>query len=216
MPSAKGLKTYPMDKLLLATGNRDKLKELKDLLEDIPLQIVVLKDLGLELDAKETGSTYRENAVIKALSGARASGLLTLADDSGLEVEALGGEPGVRSARYAGEKASNEDRIKLLLSRMEGVPREKRNASFQNVIALVKPDGNIVTFTGICKGVIALEPAGNEGFGYDPVFFFPGLKKTMAELNMEEKNKLSHRAMAIRKAKKWLLQHYSNTEQKKL
>ncbi len=197
-----------MERLLLATNNKDKLKELRSLLRSIPLEIVSPGDIGLELNFKEDGSTFKENAVIKALSGARASGLLTMADDSGLEVEALGGEPGVWSERYAGENASNDDRIKLLLSRLENVPGEKRKASFQSVIALVKPDGEMKTFTGACRGIITFEPKGAEGFGYDPVFFIPELNKTMAELTLEEKNKVSHRAKAVRKARAWILKHY--------
>lgn len=184
------------------------MKELRLLLRGIRLEIVSPKDIGLELNFKEDGSTFQENAIIKALSGARASGLLTLADDSGLEVEALGGEPGVRSARYAGENASNQDRIRLLLSRLENVARENRKASFQSVIALAKPDGGVKTFTGACHGIITLEPKGAEGFGYDPVFFLPEAGKTMAELTMEEKNGISHRARAVVKARKWLLKQY--------
>ncbi len=197
-----------MEKLLLATNNRDKVKELKVLLSGIPLEIVIPRDMGLELDSKEDGATFRENAVIKAISGVRASGLLTLADDSGLGVEALRGEPGVRSARYAGENASNEERIGLLLSRMKEIPRDKRQAAFQCVIALAKPDGTVKTFTGACRGIIAFEPVGTEGFGYDPVFFIPELGKTMAELNMDEKNRISHRAKAVLKAKRWILKNY--------
>jgi len=115
----------------------------------------------------------------------------------------------VKSARYAGENASNEDRIKLLLSRLESVPWENRKASFQSVIALAKPDSEVKTFTGTCRGIINFEPEGDEGFGYDPVFFIPELSKTMAELTMEEKNKISHRAKAVRKARVWILKHYS-------
>ncbi len=197
-----------MEKLLIATNNSDKLRELKALLKGIPLQIVSPERIGLELNSREDGSSFKENAVIKALSGARASGLLTMADDSGLEVKALGGEPGTRSARYAGEKASNEDRMKLLLSRLEGVIWEKRGASFKSVIALAKPDGEVITFTGSCRGVITFEPGGNGGFGYDPVFFVPELGRTMAELTMEVKNKISHRARAAGKARAWILKHY--------
>lgn len=199
-----------LEKLLLATNNRDKIEELKSLLRGIPLEIVSADDMGFELTAKEDGSTFRENAIIKALAGTRESGLLTLADDSGLEVEALGGGPGVRSARYAGENASNEDRINLLLSRLEGVPLEKRKAAFKSVIALAKPHGEVKTFTGSCLGIIAFKPRGTGGFGYDPVFFLPEKGKTMAELTMEEKNKISHRARAVMKAKRWIIKHYEN------
>lgn len=194
-----------MEKLLIATNNRDKVEELKALLQGISLQIVTPPDIGLSLDSREEGSTFEENAIIKAREGATASGFLTMADDSGLEVEALGGEPGVRSARYAGEKASNEDRIKILLNRLKEVPAGKRQAAFRSVIAVAGPGGGIKTFKGSCEGVIIFEPRGTGGFGYDPVFFIPELGKTMAELTMGEKNKISHRARAALKAKRWII-----------
>ncbi len=147
----------------------------------------------------ETGLTFEENARIKATAYARESGLLTLADDSGLEVEALGGEPGVRSARYAGDKASDTDRVKLLLANLANVPQEKRTARFRCVIAIATPQGEAAVCEGECRGYITFEAKGNNGFGYDPVFLFPELGQTMAELTPEVKGQISHRARAVKK-----------------
>lgn len=191
-----------MERLLLATNNKGKIREFKSLLEGLPLEIVAPESAGLELSIEEGSSSYRENAVAKALAGARASGILTLAEDSGLEVTILGGEPGVHSARYAGP--SDEDRIKRLLSRLEGFPWEKRKAAFHSVIAIARPDGKVKTFSGLCHGFIAFQPQGKGGFGYDPIFFIPRLGKTMAELFPEEKNKISHRGRAVRRGRDWL------------
>jgi len=193
-----------MSKLLLATSNKGKVREYQQLFHDLPLEMVTLLDMGINAVVTEEYVTYEENARHKAVSYAGISNLITLADDSGLEVDVLGGEPGVLSARYAGEDASDSDRVNLLLSRITGVPWEKRTAQFKCVIALAIPGGNAVTFYGDCKGLVALAPRGKYGFGYDPIFFFPELDKTMAELSPEVKNSISHRARAAQKAHKTL------------
>jgi XTP/dITP diphosphohydrolase len=158
--------------------------------------------LGIEVD--ETGGSFAENARLKAVAYARASGLPTLADDSGLEVDALGGEPGIHSARYAGSGASDEKRYRLLLEKLQGVPWEKRTARFRCVIAVVTPEGQIHTAEGACEGIIAFVPKGEHGFGYDPVFYFPEYGMTMAELPLEIKNQVSHRARAMQGAREIL------------
>jgi XTP/dITP diphosphohydrolase len=187
-------------KLLLATGNAGKVREFQSLLRDCGVEILTPAGLGLKLDVKESGATYEENARLKAEAFAAASGLLTLADDSGLEVDALNGEPGIRSSRYAGEGASDIQRVEYLLSKLQDVPLEKRAAHFICVIALADPQGNIRFFPGRCDGLILKQPRGTNGFGYDPVFLFSELDKTMAELPEEVKNEISHRANAARKA----------------
>jgi XTP/dITP diphosphohydrolase len=191
-------------KLLLATTNRGKRREYQNLLQGVPYSIVTPDELNISADVEENGDSYEENAVLKAATLAEISGLLTLADDSGLEVDALGGEPGIRSARYAGEKASDIDRNNYLLDKLKNVPEEKRTAHFVCVIAIVQPGEKARLFKGECRGSIAKAPRGDHGHGYDPVFYVPELQKTMAELTMEEKNKVSHRAKAAEKAVKYL------------
>ena len=188
-------------KLLLATNNTGKVQEYRSLLQDIPFELVTPGEMGIEMDVDETGTTYQENARLKACALARTSGLLTLADDSGLEVDALHGEPGVMSARYAGENASSTERTNYLLAKLKDVPREKRTARFYCVIAIARPDGNVDFCDGECKGMITLEPGGDSGFGYDPIFYVTELGKTMAELPSEVKNKISHRGKAAQKAR---------------
>lgn len=187
------------DKLLLATNNQGKVSEYRNLLKNIPLRLVTLAEEGITTVVDEVGESLEENARLKATALAAESGLVALADDSGLEVDALGGEPGRLSARYAGEGASDRDRVNYLLSRMKDVPGEKRSARFRCVIALATPGGEVKICSGECRGVIALEPKGEHGFGYDPVFYLPGLGKTMAELPPEIKNQISHRGRAARK-----------------
>jgi len=191
-------------KLLLATNNKGKLKELRVLFEGVPFDLVSPAQVGLKLDIDESGKTYAANARVKALAFAKASGLLTLADDSGLEVDALGGAPGVLSSRYAGPDASDSQRVAFLLSKIEDVPWEKRTAAFRCVMAIAAPSGEIQTSSGNCKGIITLFPQGDNGFGYDPIFYVPKFKKTMAELPPEIKNHISHRAKAALKARKIL------------
>ena len=187
-------------KLLVATRNAGKLRELSALLHDAAFDLVSLDDVGVAEEVEETGATLEENAELKATTYARLSGLLTLADDSGLEVEALGGEPGPLSSRYAGRGASDADRIAFLLSKLENVSEEDRNARFRCIIAVARPAGAAALYEGTCEGRIVDRPRGSNGFGYDPIFLLPGLGKTMAELADEEKNELSHRAVAVRKA----------------
>lgn len=194
-----------MTRLLLATRNRGKLEELKALLRGLPYEMVGPENIGLKLEVDESGKTYAANARLKALAFARASGLLTVADDSGLEVEALGGTPGVLSSRYAGPKATDAGRVACLLDKLKGVPWERRGARFRCVMAIAWPDGRVKLCSGNCRGVIALEPRGVNGFGYDPVFFLPKFGKTMAELPAEVKNHISHRARAARRARTILM-----------
>jgi XTP/dITP diphosphohydrolase len=190
-----------MVKLLIATNNPGKVKEYQALLAGLPLELTYPAQEGLDMEVAETGGSFAENASLKATAYAKASGLLTLADDSGLEVDALGGEPGIRSARYAGRGASDEERYRLLLEKLRGVPWEKRTARFRCVIAVATPEGQIHTAEGACEGIIAFEPKGEHGFGYDPVFYFQEYGKTMAELPLEIKNRISHRAKAAQKAR---------------
>jgi XTP/dITP diphosphohydrolase len=185
-------------KLLLATNNPGKADEYRALLAGLDFSLVTLHESGITMVVAETGQTMEENARLKATIYAAESGMLALADDSGLEVDALGGEPGHRSARYAGEDASDADRVKYLLSRLAGVPSESRSARFRCVIAVSTPAGVTSISVGVCEGTIALEARGSHGFGYDPIFFLPGLGKTMAELTPEEKDRISHRAQAAR------------------
>ena len=193
-------------KLLLATNNRAKVKEYARLLQGIPYRIVSPEDVNISEQVAETGASFEENAILKARRYAELSGLTTIADDSGLEVDALGGEPGVRSARYAGEGASDKERIDFLLNKLVDVPWEKRLAQFRCVIAIAYPDGKVQICQGQCRGILTFKPLGDNGFGYDPVFYLPDLHKTMAELSMSEKNALSHRGQAADEARKALQQ----------
>jgi XTP/dITP diphosphohydrolase len=182
--------------LLIATHNRGKLREYEALLTGVPFQLVTPADLGLDLQVVESGDTYAENARLKAIAYARASGLLALADDSGLEVDALDGAPGVRSARYA--LGDDANRVTALLRALDqaGAPTDRRTARFRCVIVVAAPDGQTWETEGVCEGRIIAAPRGDGGFGYDPVFFIPDQNCTMAELLAEEKNRISHRARA--------------------
>jgi len=182
-------------KLLVATQNPGKMRELRLLLAPLDADICFPPDIGLHMDVSEDGDTYVENARQKALAYARASGLLSLADDSGLEVDALDGAPGIRSARYT--PGHDLDRVEALLARLQGVPAERRTARFRCVVIVASPGGETYSAEGVCEGRIAFEPAGRGGFGYDPVFFLPEYHCTMAQLAQEEKNRISHRARAI-------------------
>ena len=183
-------------KLLIATHNRGKLREYAELFDGLPLHLLGPDDLGLDLDVQESGATYADNARLKAQAYAQAVGLLTLADDSGLEVDTLDGAPGVRSARYAPGK--DADRVTALLHALEqaGATGEDRAARFRCVIVLMSPDGRAWTTEGTCPGRIIDTPRGSGGFGYDPIFYLPTHGCTMAELATEEKNRISHRARA--------------------
>jgi XTP/dITP diphosphohydrolase len=187
-------------KLLIATNNPGKVREYEELLETLPaaVEITYPAQQGLALEVEESGETFEENARLKALAFAQASGLLTLADDSGLEVDALYGAPGVRSARYAGPDSNDVDRYRKLLGALAGVPADRRSARFRCVVALAQPDGTIHTADGTCEGEIGHEPRGTHGFGYDPVFVVDGYGgRTMAELAPEIKNRISHRGRAL-------------------
>ena len=190
-----------MSKLLLGTNNSAKVREYKTLLQNLPFELVTLAERGITTVVDEIGESLEENARLKAAVLAEQSQLLTLADDSGLEVDALGGEPGRLSARYAGEGASDRDRINFLLSRLEGMLWPERSARFQCVIAIATPGGVVEVCSGECRGFITFEPRGGGGFGYDPIFYLPELDKTMAELPLEIKNQVSHRGQAARKAR---------------
>ena len=192
------------NKLLLATNNKAKMREYKSLLQGLPYEVVTLAEQGITTVVDETGESLEENARLKATALAAESQLLSLADDSGLEVDALGGEPGPLSARYAGEGASDIERINYLLARLKDVPEEKRTARFRCVIAIATPDEEVKICSGECRGFITLAPRGEQGFGYDPVFYLPELGKTMAELPLELKNQVSHRGQAARKARELL------------
>jgi len=189
-----------LDKLLLATHNQGKIGEFRHLLKDSPFVLVTPWELSISMVVDESGDTYEENATIKARAFSSASGLVSLADDSGLEVDALDGAPGSRSARYAAPDASDGQNLALLLTNMAGVPSERRTARFVCVVAIAIPSGEVELCRASCEGIIGLEPSGASGFGYDPVFYLPQLGKTMAQLDMEEKNRISHRARAVRKA----------------
>lgn len=188
-------------RLLLATNNQGKAREYARLLEGIPFTLVTPGELGIGADVEETGESFEENAILKATTMTAASGLPSLADDSGLEVYALNGEPGVRSARYAGPNATDAQKVSFLLKKLKNVPEGLRQARFRCVIAIALPGGRVELASGECEGEITLEPRGGQGFGYDPVFFIPVLNKTMAELPPDIKNQISHRARAAEKAR---------------
>jgi len=185
-----------MSKLLLATNNQAKVREYRSLLQNLPFELVTPAELGITTEVKEVGESLEENAGLKAMALAAESQLLALADDSGLEVDALNGEPGRLSARYAGENASDRDRVNYLLARLKSVPQSERSARFRCVIAIATPEGRVEFCSGECRGSITLEPKGEQGFGYDPIFYLPELDKTMAELTLEIKNQISHRGQA--------------------
>lgn len=190
----KGMK----NRLLVATHNKGKVAEFADMLHELAVDWLSLDDVQVREDVAETGVTFRENAVLKAQAYAHMTGLLTLADDSGLEVDALGGEPGVYTARYGGVGLSHRERYTLLLQNLQGVPEAERTARFRCVIVLAGADGRILAEAeGVCAGRIAFVPAGEGGFGYDPVFYVAQKGKTMAQLPASEKHQISHRGQAM-------------------
>lgn len=193
-----------MARLVLASTNKGKLRELKQMLSGWPVELMSLADYPDAPPVVEDGDTFVKNAIKKAVSLARYSGEVALADDSGLEVDALGGRPGVLSARFAGEQGNDSANNRLLLELMADVPQENRGARFRCAIAIAGPEGTIDTAEGACEGRIGYEPRGEGGFGYDPLFFIPEYGCTMAELPEEVKNRLSHRAMAMQGAVKLL------------
>jgi XTP/dITP diphosphohydrolase len=197
------------EKLLVATHNQGKVREYRALLADLPLEVTWLDAEGVTFEAEETGDTFAQNAIMKARAYAAHTGLLTWADDSGLEVDALGGAPGVLSARYGAPAArSDEERYRLLLARLDGVPEAERSARFRCAVAIAWPDGRVVTVDGACEGRIAHAPAGEHGFGYDPIFLVADCdyQQTMAELAPALKNQISHRGRAALAAREALAQ----------
>jgi len=187
-------------RLLVATHNTGKVREYRELLALLPLEVTYLDAEGIALDVEETGATLAENAVLKARTYAAASGLWAWADDSGLEVDALGGAPGVLSARFAGPGSSDADRYRKLLDALAGVPWSQRGARFRCTVAIATPAGDLRVAEGTCEGIIAFGPAGQNGFGYDPVFYMPEYSATMAQLAPEHKNVISHRGRAAQAA----------------
>ncbi|MTI59853.1 MAG: XTP/dITP diphosphatase [Firmicutes bacterium] len=197
-------------KLLIASGNRNKIYEINKLLAGLGLEIVGMGEYPDLPEVEEDGETFKDNALKKARERSIQTGLLTMADDSGIEVDHLKGRPGVYSARYAGLTATDDENNRKLIEELKGVRFEERTARYRAVIALVDPlSGKEYTVEGSCKGIIAEHPRGNNGFGYDPYFWLPAYNKTMAELTLEEKNKISHRAEALNGIKEILENKYS-------
>jgi len=184
-------------KMVLASKNAHKLGEMRAILGELGVEVVLESDVGLDVDVEETGTTFEENAALKAKAVMEAGGLPAIADDSGLCVTSLGGGPGIYSARYGGEGLSDKQRYELVLDGLKG--QVDRSAKFVSVIACAFPNGDLLTCRGECPGVIAHAPRGEDGFGYDPVFFVPEKKKTFAQMAPEEKNAISHRGVALRK-----------------
>ena len=183
-------------KVVLASKNQHKLVEMRTILGQLGLEVVLESEAGVDVDVEETGTTFAENALLKAKAVCEASGMAAIADDSGLMVDALNGAPGVYSARYGG-KDSDAARTAFLLENMAQVPEEQRTARFVSAIACALPDGSVVTAEGVCEGTILFETRGDNGFGYDPVFYVPSLGKTFAEADGAEKNAISHRGNAV-------------------
>ena len=198
-----------MKKIVFATGNQGKLREVKKILADLNVDIVSMKEEGIQIDVDENGTTFAENAQIKATAIGAHTDAIVLADDSGLVIDALNGEPGIYSARYLGEDTSYRIKNQKLIDRLEGVPDEKRTARFVCAIAAALPDGTVLHTEGTIEGIIGYEERGENGFGYDPIFYVPKLGKTTAELTDDEKNAISHRGSALEKMKV-LLREYIN------
>jgi XTP/dITP diphosphohydrolase len=198
-------------KFVLASHNPKKLKELQSILGELGVEIVLQSQLGLDLEPEENGTTFEENSLIKAKAVMEASGLPAIADDSGLCVDKLGGGPGVHTARYGGEGLTDQQRYQLLLQAMQG--QFPRTCRFVSVITCCFPEGNVLTARGECQGTVAFAPMGVDGFGYDPIFFLPKLKKTFAQLTPEEKNAISHRGNALRAFSEKLEEYLKNREQ---
>ena len=193
-----------MKRMIFATGNAGKMKEIRMIMEGTGYEVISMKEAGVDIEIEENGSTYEENAMIKAKAVAAITGDTVLADDSGLEIDYLNKEPGVQSARYLGEDTPYAIKNASLISRLEGVPDEQRTARFVCAIAAVLPDGRKLTTRATIEGRIGYEEKGNHGFGYDPIFYVPEFGKTTAELTEEEKNQVSHRGKALELMKKEL------------
>ncbi len=208
-PAPEGSATAGRPRLLIATGNPGKVREFRRLLEGAPFDVVTPRDIDLSVEVDETGDTYEQNATLKAVAYATASGLLSLADDSGIEVDALDGRPGVRSARYGTPDLDDAGRTALLIRELHGVPPRRRTARYVAVIAIVDPEDPAVVhlFRGVQDGLIGFEPCGTNGFGYDPVFVVHD-NRTQAELSDAAKDEISHRGKALRAAREFLLDRY--------
>lgn len=198
-----------MKKIIFATGNEDKMKEIRRILEDPSLEILSLKDAGIHADIDENGKSFEENAMIKAEAISKMTGEIVLADDSGLEIDYLNKEPGIYSARYMGEDTSYRIKNASLIERLAGVPDEKRTARFVCAIAAAFPDGTVKTTEGVIEGRIGYEERGENGFGYDPIFYVPEFGCTTAELSEEQKNAVSHRGKALEKMREILKESVS-------
>ena len=193
-----------MRRLIFATGNEHKMVEIREILGELPVEILSMKDVGIKADIVENGNTFEENALIKAKEVCKLAGEMVLADDSGLEIDYLNGEPGIYSARYMGEDTSYRIKNQNLIDRLEGVPDEKRTARFVCAIAAAFPDGRSFVVRGTIEGIIGYEERGINGFGYDPIFYLPERGVSTAEIPPEEKNSISHRGNALRKMKELL------------
>ena len=193
-----------MRRLIFATGNEHKMVEIREILGELPVEILSMKDVGIKADIVENGNTFEENALIKAKEVCKLAGEMVLADDSGLEIDYLNGEPGIYSARYMGEDTSYHIQNQNLIDRLEGVPDEKRTARFVCAIAAAFPDGRSFVVRGTIEGIIGYEERGTNGFGYDPIFYLPERGVSTAEIPPEEKNSISHRGNALRKMKELL------------
>ncbi|MFC1714930.1 XTP/dITP diphosphatase [Candidatus Poribacteria bacterium] len=198
--------------LVVATRNKKKLVEIRELLADLDFNVLSIEDFTGIPEIEEDGNTFEENARKKAIEVAQITKKLTLADDSGLEIDYLDGRPGVHSARFAGEDATDVDRNQKVLDLLKGVPGPQRTARFRCAIAISTPDIQVEVVVGTCEGQIALEPRGTTGFGYDPLFIIPTYGKTYAELGQEKKNQISHRALALKAARELLSVHQSDDE----
>lgn len=193
-----------MKKIIFATGNANKMREIREIMADMDVELISMKEAGIHADIVENGSTFEENALIKARAIRDLTGEIVLADDSGLEVDALNKEPGIYSARYMGEETSYHIKNANLIQRLKGVPDEKRTARFVCAIAAAFPDGTEKTVQGVMEGRIGYEEKGKNGFGYDPIFFLPEYGQSSAEISEEEKNRISHRGKALRAIKEEL------------
>ena len=194
-----------MDKIVFATTNEGKVKEIKEILGDFPIEVVSMKEMGITADIEENGTTFEENSLIKARALAKLTGLPALADDSGLEVDYLNGEPGIYSARYLGRDTDYDYKNNYIIDKLSGAKGEERSARFVCVISLVLPDGREFVERGVVEGLIGYEQKGENGFGYDPIFYLPEYGKTSAELPSEEKNRISHRGKALTAMKKLIV-----------
>lgn len=190
-----------MNKIILASNNNGKIKEFREIFKNMDIELVPMKEAGIDVDIEENGETFEENSLIKARTVCKLSGCITIADDSGLEVDYLGGQPGVYSARFMGHDTSYDIKNKAIIDKLKGVSGKDRSARFVAVIAAVFPDGRELVTRGTMEGIIGQEPLGENGFGYDPILFLPEYNKSSAELAPEEKNKISHRGKALEKMK---------------